>query len=170
MDTTTGVALTQLILVLPFCMWMLKGYFNTVPKDLDQSAEVDGANLFQRLVHIILPVASPGIAVGLYSFVVSWSDYLIVSVVSQSQRTATVTLTISRLTASLLSLGPGMRCSDLDYSPDAHSLCVRAEEAGRGLTAERSRSRRSSPKLLQRDAYPRLSRSDLKSVSCRLTI
>ncbi|HOB91983.1 MAG: carbohydrate ABC transporter permease [Bacillota bacterium] len=103
MDTTTGVALTQLILVLPFCMWMLKGYFDTVPKDLDQSAEVDGANLFQRLVHIILPVASPGIAVvAFYSFVVSWSDYLIVSVVSQSQRTATVTLTISRLTASLL--------------------------------------------------------------------
>jgi ABC-type glycerol-3-phosphate transport system permease component len=103
MDTTIGVVLTQLILVLPFCMWMLKGYFDTVPKDLDQSAEVDGANLLQRLMYIILPVAAPGIAVvAFYSFVVSWSDYLIVSVVSQSQHTATVTLTISRLTASLL--------------------------------------------------------------------
>lgn len=103
MDTTLGVVLTQLILVLPFCMWMLKGYFDMVPKDLDHSAEVDGANLIQRLLYVILPVAALGIAVvAFYSFVVSWSDYLIVSVVSQSQHTATVTLTISRLTASLL--------------------------------------------------------------------
>lgn len=103
LDKTIGIVLTQLILVLPFSMWMLKGYFDTVPIDLDNAAEIDGSNLLQRLIYVILPVAEPGVmVVAFYSFVVSWSDYLIVSVISQSQNTATLTLVISRLSASLL--------------------------------------------------------------------
>ena len=103
MDKTIGIVLTQLILVLPFSMWMLKGYFDTIPIDLDNAAEIDGGNLLQRLIYVILPVAEPGVmVVAFYSFVVSWGDYLIVSVISQSQNTATLTLIISRLSASLL--------------------------------------------------------------------
>ena len=103
MDSVLGIVLTQLILVLPFSMWMLKGYFDTIPIDLDNAAEIDGSNLIQRLIYVILPVAEPGVmVVAFYSFVVSWSDYLIVSVISQSQNTATLTLIISRLSSSLL--------------------------------------------------------------------
>ena len=103
MDSVLGIVLTQLILVLPFSMWMLKGYFDTIPIDLDNAAEIDGSNLIQRLIYVILPVAEPGVMlVAFYSFVVSWSDYLIVSVISQSQNTATLTLIISRLSSSLL--------------------------------------------------------------------
>jgi len=103
MDSVLGIVLTQLILVLPFSMWMLKGYFDTIPIDLDNAAEIDGSNLMQRLIYVILPVAEPGVmVVAFYSFVVSWSDYLIVSVISQSQNTATLTLIISRLSSSLL--------------------------------------------------------------------
>jgi len=103
MDSVLGIVLTQLILVLPFSMWMLKGYFDTIPIDLDNAAEIDGSNLIQQLIYVILPVAEPGVmVVAFYSFVVSWSDYLIVSVISQSQNTATLTLIISRLSSSLL--------------------------------------------------------------------
>ena len=103
MDTILGIVLTQLILVLPFCLWMLKGYFDTIPIDLDNAAKIDGGNLIQQLIYVILPIAEPGImVVAFYSFVVSWSDYLIVSVISQSQNTATLTLIISRLSSSLL--------------------------------------------------------------------
>lgn len=103
MDTILGIVLTQLILVLPFCLWMLKGYFDTIPTDLDNAAKIDGGNLIQQLIYVILPIAEPGImVVAFYSFVVSWSDYLIVSVISQSQNTATLTLIISRLSSSLL--------------------------------------------------------------------
>jgi len=103
MDSVLGIVLTQLILVLPFSMWMLKGYFDTIPIDLDNAAEIDGSNLIQQLIYVILPIAEPGImVVAFYSFVVSWSDYLIVSVISQSQNTATLTLIISRLSSSLL--------------------------------------------------------------------
>ena len=103
LDTGVGVVLGQLILVLPFQVWMLKGYFDNIPIDLDEAARIDGCNIPQRLIHVILPVAMPGIMVAaFFSFVVSWGDFLIVSVISQSQRTATVTLVIQRLSSALL--------------------------------------------------------------------
>jgi ABC-type glycerol-3-phosphate transport system permease component len=103
LDRVVGVVLGQMILVLPFQVWMLKGYFDNIPLDLDEAGRIDGCNILQRLWYVILPVAAPGVAVAaFYSFVVSWGDYLIVSIISQSQRTATVTLIIQRLSASLL--------------------------------------------------------------------
>ncbi len=103
LDQVVGVVLGQLILVLPFQIWMLKGYFDNLPIDLDDAARIDGTNIFQRLLYVILPVAAPAVAVAaFFSFVVSWGDYLIVSIISQSGRTATVTLIMQRLSASLL--------------------------------------------------------------------
>jgi ABC-type glycerol-3-phosphate transport system permease component len=103
LDTITGVVLGQLILVLPFQVWMLKGYFDNIPLDLDEAARIDGCNIAQRLIYVVLPVAAPGIVVAaFFSFVVSWGDFLIVSIISQSQRTATVTLIIQRLSSALL--------------------------------------------------------------------
>lgn len=103
LDTVTGVVFGQAILVLPFSIWMLKGYFDTIPVEIENSARIDGCNLFQRLLYVILPIGAPGILVaGFFSFVVSWGDYLIVSIINQSQRTATATLVIQRLSSALL--------------------------------------------------------------------
>ncbi len=103
LDTVLGVVLGQIILVLPFQIWMLTGYFNNIPREIDDSASIDGCNIGERLLYIVLPIAAPGIAVAaFFSFVVSWGDYLIVSIISQSQRTATVTLVLQRLSAALL--------------------------------------------------------------------
>lgn len=103
LDKVIGVVLGQLILVLPFQVWMLKGYFDNVPIELDEAARIDGCGILQRLWLVILPVSVPGIMVAaFFSFVVSWGDYLIVSIITQSQRTATITLVMQRLSASLL--------------------------------------------------------------------
>jgi ABC-type glycerol-3-phosphate transport system permease component len=103
LDTTLGVVLSQLILVLPFSVWMLKGYFDNLPADLDEAARMDGCNIFQTLYYIILPVSAPGLMVAaFFSFVVSWGDYLVISIVNQSQNTATLPLILQRLSASLL--------------------------------------------------------------------
>ena len=103
LDKVIGVVLGQIILVLPFQIWMLKGYFDNIPMDIDNAARVDGCNIFQRLLYVILPITAPGVMVAaFFSFVVSWGDYLIVSIISQSQRTATVTLIIQRLSSALL--------------------------------------------------------------------
>ena len=102
-NTTLGVVLAQLMLILPFAVWMLKGYFDNLPRELEDSARIDGCNLRQMLWRIVLPISAPGVSVAaFYSFVVSWGDYLVVSVISQSQRTATVTLALQRLGSALI--------------------------------------------------------------------
>ena len=102
-NTIAGVVLGQLMLVLPFAAWMLKGYFDNLPRDIEDSARIDGCNLWQTLVRVVLPMAAPGVSVAaFYAFVVSWGDYLVVSVISQSQTTATVTLALQRLGSALI--------------------------------------------------------------------
>lgn len=103
LDTVIGVVIGHLILVLPFSVWMLKGYFDSIPSDIDESAKVDGCNILRTLFYIIIPIAAPGVmVVAFFSFVVSWGDYLIISIINQSQRTATLTLVIQRLSSALL--------------------------------------------------------------------
>ncbi len=64
-------------LIVPFCTWLLIGYFSSIPKELDEAALVDGANHFQMLTRIFLPVAVPGlIAATIFAFTVSWSGFL----------------------------------------------------------------------------------------------
>jgi ABC-type glycerol-3-phosphate transport system permease component len=102
LDTSIGIVFTQLILVLPFAVWMLKGYFDNLPSEIEDSARVDGCNVMQTLWRVVIPIAAPGIMVAaFYSFVVSWGDYLIVSIIAQSQRTATLPLVLQRLSSAL---------------------------------------------------------------------
>jgi multiple sugar transport system permease protein len=72
-----SVILAQSTLIVPFGTWMLKGYFDTIPPELEQAALVDGCSPFAAIWRIVLPVAAPGLAAtALYSFVISWSDFL----------------------------------------------------------------------------------------------
>ena len=63
-------------LIIPFTTWMLKGYFDTIPRELEQAAMVDGCSPLSAMVRVILPVSTPGLAAtALYAFVLSWADY-----------------------------------------------------------------------------------------------
>ncbi|WP_128255699.1 carbohydrate ABC transporter permease [Falsirhodobacter deserti] len=63
-------------LIIPFATWMLKGYFDTIPKELEQAAMVDGCSPLGAMVRVVLPIATPGLAAtALYAFVLSWADY-----------------------------------------------------------------------------------------------
>jgi multiple sugar transport system permease protein len=71
-----SVILAHSTLIIPFTTWMLKGYFDTIPRELEQAALVDGCSPLGALVRVVLPVATPGLAAtALYGFVLSWSDY-----------------------------------------------------------------------------------------------
>lgn len=64
-------------LIVPFCTWLLIGYFASIPKELDEAALVDGANHLQMLLRIFVPVAVPGlVAATIFAFTVSWSGFL----------------------------------------------------------------------------------------------
>jgi multiple sugar transport system permease protein len=64
-------------LSVPFCTWIMIGYFASIPKELDEAALIDGAGYFQMLTRIFIPVAMPGIiAATIFAFTVSWADFL----------------------------------------------------------------------------------------------
>jgi multiple sugar transport system permease protein len=64
-------------LTVPFCTWIMIGYFASIPKELDEAALIDGAGYLQLLVRIFIPVALPGIiAAAIFAFTVSWADFL----------------------------------------------------------------------------------------------
>ncbi|WP_295812561.1 carbohydrate ABC transporter permease [uncultured Nitratireductor sp.] len=70
------LVLAHATLIIPFTTWMLKGYFDTIPRELEQAAMVDGCSPLGALWRVILPVSTPGLAAtALYAFVLSWADY-----------------------------------------------------------------------------------------------
>lgn len=76
-ESKWSVIFAQCTAIVPFATWMLKGYFDTIPRELDQAALVDGCSPLGTLWRIILPVAAPGLAAtALYSLILSWSDFL----------------------------------------------------------------------------------------------
>jgi ABC-type glycerol-3-phosphate transport system permease component len=101
-DSHLGLILTHTSITLPFVLWMLTGYFNAIPRDLDQAALIDGCSRLGVLFRIIYPIAIPGMVVaGFFAFVVSWGDYLFVSILSQSQETQTLPIGLQTFMSSL---------------------------------------------------------------------
>ncbi|MET7645897.1 carbohydrate ABC transporter permease [Streptomyces sp. NPDC005426] len=78
-----GLILTYMTFSLPFSIWMLIGYFDSVPRDLDEAAKVDGCGPLGALFRVIVPAAIPGIvAVGVYAFMTAWGEVLFASVMT----------------------------------------------------------------------------------------
>jgi multiple sugar transport system permease protein/raffinose/stachyose/melibiose transport system permease protein len=76
-NTRQSLLLTYISIVLPISIWMLTGYFQTIPRELDEAAMIDGCSRIGTLFRIILPLASPGlIAVGVFCFIWSWQEFL----------------------------------------------------------------------------------------------
>ena len=101
-DSHLGLILTHTSITLPFALWMLTGYFNAIPRDLDQAALIDGCSRLGVLFRIIYPIAIPGMVVaGFFAFVVSWGDYLFVSILSQSHETQTLPIGLQTFMSSL---------------------------------------------------------------------
>lgn len=76
-NTYTGLVIAHATFAFPLCTWILKSYFDTIPRELEESAEMDGCGKLRILWSIVLPVCLPGIvAAGIYVFLFSWNDFL----------------------------------------------------------------------------------------------
>jgi ABC-type glycerol-3-phosphate transport system permease component len=76
-DTRLGLILLYCVFNLPFAIWTLRGIIDAIPKELDEAAMVDGANLWQTLTQVIIPLARPGLAVtAILTWVFAWNEYL----------------------------------------------------------------------------------------------
>lgn len=75
LNQPVGLVITYLTIAVPFCAWMMKGFFDTIPREIDESGQVDGLTPFGTFWRLILPLAKPGIAVtAFYSFVTAWGE------------------------------------------------------------------------------------------------
>jgi arabinogalactan oligomer/maltooligosaccharide transport system permease protein len=73
-----GLILVYATTAIPFCVWMLKGYFDTIPRELEESALMDGASTARIFFSIILPLAKPAVAVtALFSFMTGWNEFIV---------------------------------------------------------------------------------------------
>lgn len=76
-DTRLALILTYPTFLIPFCTWLLMGYFRSIPFELEESALVDGASRWQILTKIVLPLAVPGlISAGIFAFTLSWNEFI----------------------------------------------------------------------------------------------
>jgi multiple sugar transport system permease protein len=76
-DTKWALIVTYPTFLVPFCTWLLMGYFKTVPKEVEECAMVDGATRLQALMRIVLPIAIPGLVCAiLFAFTLSWNEFI----------------------------------------------------------------------------------------------
>jgi len=95
-DSKWSLVVTYPTFLVPFCTWLLMGYFRTVPKEVEECAMVDGATRFQALLRIVLPIAVPGLVCAvLFAFTLSWNEfiYALTFTSSSDQITASVGVT-----------------------------------------------------------------------------
>ena len=97
-----GLVLMYMTFTLPYSVWILKNYFQTIPRDLEDAARVDRCNWFQAMIRVILPVSLPGIvAVGIYSFMASWGEFFYAMILMQTPDKDTMPVLVSQLSTEL---------------------------------------------------------------------
>ncbi|WAJ27429.1 carbohydrate ABC transporter permease [Antarcticirhabdus aurantiaca] len=90
-DSRLALILTYPTFLIPFCTWLLMGYFRSIPFELEESALVDGATRWQILTRVILPLAVPGlISAGIFAFTLAWNEFIYALTFIQSSENKTV--------------------------------------------------------------------------------
>lgn len=113
-DTRTGLIIAFLTICLPFSTWMMKGFIDKVPVELDQSAMVDGCTRMGVFFKIILPVIAPGmVATILFAFLLAWGDLLWALCLTSSEPMITVTLGIARTVGEFRIVWPMLMAGSL---------------------------------------------------------
>ncbi|MBT2518129.1 carbohydrate ABC transporter permease [Streptomyces sp. ISL-90] len=97
-NTYPGLILTYMVFTLPYAIIMMTGYFNTLPRELDEAVRVDGAGSMTALWRILVPISVPGIvSVGVYTFMIAWNEYLFALTLTKTQDMRTVPIGIQLL-------------------------------------------------------------------------
>ncbi len=95
LDSIAGLTLVYATTSIPFCTWTLKGYFDTLPPELEESAYIDGASRFTIFTKIILPLSAPAIAVtALFSFMSAWNEFVLAYTFLSSEQAFTLPVQI----------------------------------------------------------------------------
>jgi len=97
-DTLGGVMIAYVATALPFCVWTMKGYYDTIPVALNEAALIDGCSPLQAFVRVTLPLSAPALVItGLFSFMTGWSEFMVARVMLNSKELMTLPLGLESL-------------------------------------------------------------------------
>ena len=101
-DSYIGLIIAYSATALPFTIWQMKGYYDTIPISLEEAATIDGASQFKIFYKIILPLALPALAItALFSFMTAWSEYLVAAVLIQDQDLFTLPMGLKSFSSNM---------------------------------------------------------------------
>ena len=96
LDTRLGLVIAYSTFSVPFCTWMMKGFFDSIPLSLEEAAKVDGAGRFRCFATVVMPLTVPGlVATGLFAFINGWNEYLFASTFMKSYENWTLPMGIA---------------------------------------------------------------------------
>jgi multiple sugar transport system permease protein len=139
-----ALILTYPTFLIPFCTWLLMGYFRSIPYELEECALIDGASRWQILIKIVLPLAVPGlISAGIFAFTLSWNEfiYALTFVSSSEIKTVPVGVVTELVEGDVYHWGPLMAGALLGSLPVAlstrssSSTTSRADRRGQGVSS-----------------------------------
>ena len=136
-DKLTGVIVTYLTFVLPFCVWMLRGFVLGIPRELEEAAMVDGSTRFGAFVRILLPLVAPGlVATSIFAFIQVWNEFIIAYIVLSSPENQTLTVWLAQFTSLRgTQWGPLMAAATLTAIPVVVFFVLVHRRIAFGLTA-----------------------------------
>lgn len=94
----TGLIIVYTSFCIPFCTWLMYGFFKRIPKDLDEAARIDGCGWFRTFSKVVLPLTLPGIiATTIYAFLQNWNEYMFASILMTGEANKTLTVGIGQM-------------------------------------------------------------------------
>ena len=141
-NTLYSLMVTYLTFSVPFCTWMLMGYFRGIPLDMEEAAMIDGCSRFQSFYKILLPLSAPGlVAAGIFSFTLAWNEFLYALVFITSSQLQTVPVGLaSHIVADIYMWGPLMAGATMAAIPVIILYIVAQRSLVQGLFAGAVRS------------------------------
>ncbi|MFI3173461.1 MAG: carbohydrate ABC transporter permease [Eubacteriales bacterium] len=135
-NTRVGLVIVYLSFSVPYAVWMLVGFFKTVPIGIEEAARVDGANKVQTFVGIVLPLVMPGIvATAIYTFINAWNEFLYALILMNSSEKMTVSVALKSLQgAEILDWGDMMAASVLVVIPSVVFFMFIQKKIAGGMT------------------------------------
>lgn len=135
-NTRIGLVLVYLSFSVPYAVWMLVGFFKTVPIGIEEAARIDGANKLGVFIRIVLPLVSPGIvATAIYVFINAWNEYLYAMILMSSSDKTTISVAVKTLEgADILNWGSLMAACAIVVIPSILFFCFIQNKMAGGLS------------------------------------
>lgn len=135
-NTTTGLIVVYLSFSVPYAVWLLVGFFQTVPIEIEEAAKIDGANKFTVFFKIVLPLVAPGIvATAIYTFINAWNEFLYALILVNDTGKMTVAVALRSLNgAEILDWGDMMAASVIVVIPSVLFFCFIQNKIAGGLS------------------------------------